>query len=141
MSLSGVFFVKGLVVLSQEEDTACLSLGFRRWAAQSLPLTMDKMADGRLAFVVPTPAAPDAVQRPHWLFNDTADVTDARWKGCSVEVMHPACVPPQLRGHTCVLIQTQAVEPLVKAALRSGSCFLDVETLKKVSQANKVPPQ
>ena len=127
----------GLVILNDEQDTATLSLGFRRWAAQSLPLDLEACHDGSLIFFVPPPLPAHQVQQPHWLWNTSADAADTRWKGCPVQVQHPACLERRHSRHTCVLKQSGPVEPLVKAALRTAQCTLTVPTLIKVCEANK----
>ncbi|CAE7529107.1 unnamed protein product, partial [Symbiodinium necroappetens] len=134
---TGVFLAKGLVILDEDESSACLCLGFRRWAAQSVPLDMRKAENGKWHFVVPLPLSQEKVQRPHWIFHDSADADNATRKACAVRILHPACLPTHARADTCVLEQSSEVEPLVRAALRAGAVMLDVTTLKKVSVINK----
>ena len=116
----GAFFLRGMVILDEDEQTACLSLGFRKWAAQAVPLEMHRGIDGRFYFVVPTVAAVTQVQRPHWLMNHSADAEATRWKACCIRVKHPACLESRFRKFSCVLEQCSEIEPLVKDALRSG---------------------
>ena len=129
----------GMVVLNKEEIGAVLSLGFRKWAAQSIPLELEKDAQGNLLFVLPPLMEGKVTQRTSWLWNKSASGECTDYKGCSVQVLHPAAVPPQLRHHSCVLEATSPVEPLLKAALRTGRCFLDVPALKKCCVANAAP--
>ena len=134
---SGVFCIKSLVLLSEDLDTAFHSLGCRKWAVQTVPLDICNGHDDQLLFTVPAPLPPDSLQQPHWVVNNSACVEDTRWKACSVEVLHPACLEARLRRHTCVLRQCTPVEPVVKAALRTGECFLDRPTLERVCKVNK----
>ena len=126
----------GLIVLNSTEDGAVLSLGFRKWPAQTIPLEIEKDARGRLLFVLPQAQDQRPTQRPRWMWNTCASAEDTNFKGCSVELLHPAAVPARLKQHSCVLEAVSPVEPLLKAALRSGRCFLDVPALKKCCVAN-----
>ena len=47
-----MFFLKGRVILNEDEG-ANLCLGFRKWAAQSIILDMEKASDGGLLFHLP----------------------------------------------------------------------------------------
>ncbi|CAE7359418.1 unnamed protein product, partial [Symbiodinium sp. KB8] len=135
---AGVFFSKGLVILNSAEDTAYLSLGFRGWAAQAVPLQIvGRTQGGELMFVVSAEIVQGRMQ-PHWLWNSTATATGTRWKACQVNIMHPACLPAQHRRHVCALRQCSPVEGLVKACLRA-SCVLTQDVIVKLCKANKAP--
>lgn len=41
-NLAGCFFLPGLVVMNRDQTEASLCLGFRTWAAQSVPLDVHK---------------------------------------------------------------------------------------------------
>ncbi|CAE6964982.1 unnamed protein product, partial [Symbiodinium sp. CCMP2456] len=133
---AGMFFVPGMIVLNSTEDGAVLSLGFRKWAAQTIPLEIEKDAQGRLLFILPRVQDQRPTQRPRWMWNTCASAEDTNFKACTVELLHPAAVPARLKEHSCVLEAVSPVEPLLKAALRSGRCFLDVPALKKLCVAN-----
>ncbi|CAE7240238.1 unnamed protein product, partial [Symbiodinium sp. CCMP2456] len=143
---TGVFLSKGLVILNNTEDRAYLSLGFRGWAAQAIPLQIVGKTDGgELMFVVSADIVQGRMQ-PQWLWNTTAaaaattdTATDTQWKACQVHVMHPACLPVQHRRHVCALRQCSPVEGLVKACLRAASCVLNQDVIVKLCKANKAP--
>ena len=131
--------------MPEDESAAYLSMGFRKWAAQTVPLRIHKSSNGVFYFVVPAPAAEHDVQHPQWIFNTSAKAENSQWKACSVQVLHPATLGRELQQHTVVLKQSTAVEPLVKAALRSGKCFLERKCLEKVCKENQTaapfPPE
>ena len=135
----GMFFAKGLVILNDSEDAAVLSLGFRKWSAQSVTLGVEKDSEGQLFCTVASLLEEDPTHRPYWLWASSASAEDEQFKACAVKLLHPACVPANLRRFGCVLQPSSPIETLVKAALRSGSCELDVPTLKKCSVANNAP--
>ena len=125
---------KSLVIL-EEDGTATMSLGFRKYCALGMPLEVHRNQHGRdLFFSIPR----QSPKMPAWVFNTTADAGDTKRQACSVAVRPPACLPPELRSHGCILVPSSPIEPLVKAALRTG-LNLDISSLTKCSTANAVP--
>ena len=124
---AGCFLAKGLVILD-DEGSATMSLGFRRYGA--IESHRARHGEG-LYFTVPQ----QVPERPVWLFNTTASVTDNSRLACEVQLVPPAALPTEMRTHGSLLKALREPEPLVKAALRSG-LTLDLPSLRQCCREN-----
>lgn len=91
--------------------------------------------------MVPAPPSDgdDHMVSAHWLFNWSASADDDRYLACSVRPVTPVFLEREdYQRHTCVLKPSSPVEPLVKAALRSGQCTLPIKYLTLVAKSNGV---
>ena len=79
------------------------------------------------------------ILQPHWLFNTSASSTDANYLACAVKPTLPIETTGPHRKYVSVLKPCAPLEPLVKAALRTGKCWLSATHLQQVCQANGVP--